>query len=467
MGSFGTMNTAVSGLLAAQRAMDVTSQNVVNSSTPGYSRQKIQQSSVGVTTNATFHTGGTQPVGGVQIDAVVRVRDAFLEATRAAAGGRQEALNAQNLALTGAQRLLTEPGETGLQAGLDTFFNSWHELSLNPSDGAAASTVVQNGVALTGQLQTLGSGVSTQWQETHRRLGDVVERANQAASDLASLNLKIAEASTGTQPYNELMDKRDQAVRTLAELVGGYALPAADGQVTVAVNGITLVHGNVAQTLTLTGAGAIDDALADPPTISWQGIDVPVESGAAAGHVAALRTDLPHLLTSLDDVATSLADAVNTVHATGFTLSGAAGGTFFSGTGARGLTLTSTDTADIAMASAPATVDGSVARQIGDLTSDTISAGVLGGTPGPSARWRDLASGLGARVQGLQTALAVQESVVATTDDAVTAQSGVNLDEEMTGMLMFQRAYQASARVITTIDEMIDTLVNRTGLVGR
>jgi flagellar hook-associated protein 1 FlgK len=70
-------------------------------------------------------------------------------------------------------------------------------------------------------------------------------------------------------------------------------------------------------------------------------------------------------------------------------------------------------------------------------------------------------------VQSLGAAVAVQTSVVAAADDAVNADSGVNLDEEMTGMLMFQRAYQASARVITTVDEMLDTLVNRTGTVGR
>ncbi len=466
MSSFGTLNTAVSGLLAAQRAMDVTSQNVANAATPGYSRQRVQQSSVGVTTNATFHTGTATPLGGVRIDQVIRVRDAFMEATRAAAGGRQAALDAQHTTLRGAQSLIHEPSETGLQAGMDAFFASWHELSLNPSDTAAAATVIQRGLAVTGQLHTVGNGLTAQWQETHQRLEDTVAKTNAAASDLAAVNLKIADVVAGGQPANELMDRRDTLVRTLAELVGGYALPGEDGQITVAVNGITLVHGNTAQQLTLTGASSIDNAVTDPPTIRWAGTAVPVETGAAAGHLATLRTDLPTVLTALDEVATSLADAVNTVHAGGFTLAGVAGGTFFTGTGARDLALTSTDIAQLAIASAPGTVDGSVARRIGDLSSAAASSAVLGG-PGPSERWRTLTTTLGGQVQSLATALSVQESVVNTADDAVASSAGVNLDEEMTGMLMFQRAYQASARVITTVDDMIDTLINRTGTVGR
>ncbi|MFZ0160269.1 MAG: flagellar basal body rod C-terminal domain-containing protein, partial [Kineosporiaceae bacterium] len=160
-------------------------------------------------------------------------------------------------------------------------------------------------------------------------------------------------------------------------------------------------------------------------------------------------------------------DAVNAVHATGFTLAGAAGGPFFGGTGARDLTVVPTSAADLAMTSAAGTVDGAVALRIGDLANDVASAAALGGTPGASARWRDLTTALGTQVQSLGAAIKVQASVVEAADDAVNADSGVNLDEEMTGMLMFQRAYQASARVITTVDEMLDTLVNRTGTVGR
>lgn len=466
MTSFGTLNTGVTGLRAAQRAMDTAGQNITNATTPGYSRQKVQQSSIGAANGATFHTGTDNPIGGVRIDDVVRVRDAFLEATRAAAGSRLSALEAEQSTMSAAQRLLHEPGEAGLQAGMDGFFAAWHELSMNPSDGAAASTVVQNGIDLTDRLHTLANGIDGQWQETRTRLQDTVDKANQATEELARLNWRIADLRSGGQPVNEVMDQRDQLVRRLGELVGGYAVPGPDGQVSLSVNGITLVQGDVAQKLTLGGAQTLDGAPTDPPTVLWAGTAVPIETGAAAGHLATLRTGLPDLMNQVDAVASSMAEAVNAVHATGYTLSGAAGGPFFTGTGARDIALASTSTADIAMASAPNTLDGSVAARIGDLAADPASAAVLGG-PGPSARYRELTSVLGARVQSLGTAQEVQQSVVNSAEDVVAADSGVNLDEEMTGMLMFQRAYQASARVITTVDEMLDTLINRTGTVGR
>ncbi|HEX2807077.1 MAG TPA: flagellar basal body rod C-terminal domain-containing protein, partial [Kineosporiaceae bacterium] len=104
--------------------------------------------------------------------------------------------------------------------------------------------------------------------------------------------------------------------------------------------------------------------------------------------------------------------------------------------------------------------------KIGDLADDVISAAALGG-PGASAQWRDLTTAMGVQLQSLGTAKVGQDAVVAAADDAVTSDSGVNLDEEMTNMMLFQRSYQASARCITTVDDMLDTLINRTGLVGR
>jgi flagellar hook-associated protein 1 FlgK len=467
MSTFGTLNTGISGLLAAQRAMDTASQNVANANTPGYSRQRVQLSSVGAPVAASYHTGSSIPLGGVRVEDVTRVRDAFLEATRAAAGGRQQFLTARESTLSGAELLMSEPGTTGLQAGLDTFYAAWQELSLNPTDSAAGSVVLQTGQAVADQLHAVGSGISARWADSHAELNQVVTQVNRAAANLAELNGRILEGSAVGRPVNELLDQRDTLVRSLADLVGGYAVPGDDGAVSVSVNGITIVAGTQAQTLELSGATDIDNVATDPPTITWAGGPVSVESGAAAGYLAALRTDLPDLLGGLDQVAVALRDAVNSIHTTGFTLDGDPGGDFFAGTGSRDLSIVPTGPDQLAMTSAAGTVDGAVALRIGDLADDVASSAALGGGDGASARWRSLTTDLGTKVQSLRSSQAVQESVVSAADDAVNSDSGVSLDEEMTAIIQFQRAYQASARVITTIDEMLDTLVNRTGAVGR
>lgn len=466
MSTFGSFNTAVTGLAASQRSMDAVGQNIVNANTPGYSRQRVNLAAAGGPTSATFHSGTNEILGGVKVIGVDRIHDVYVEATRAAAGARQQALTTQNSVLTEAQTLLAEPGDTGMQNALDSFYAAWHDLSMSPTNGAAGSVVIQRANAVADQVRDVSTGIGQTWNTARANLQNTVTQANQAAKDLAALNSRIQQASISGNAVNTLKDQRDLLVRTIADLVGGYAVPAQDGTVSVSVNGITVVSGPNAETLTLTGATDITGALTDPPTIRWQSTGVPIESGAAAGYLATLRTDLPSLQSQVDGVATSLRDAVNGVHQSGYQLDGTPGTEFFTGTSASTLRVVPTQPEQIAVASAPGVVDGATALRIGDLSDDARAATALSGQPGPSARWRSLTTSYGVSIQSLQNATKVQDAVVSAADSAVQADSGVNIDEEMTNMLLYQRSYQASARVISTIDSMLDTLINRTGLGG-
>lgn len=467
MSGFSSLNTAVTGLSAAQRALDIAGQNIVNANTPGYSRQRVTLASAGGATTATFFTGNGANFGGVSVEELTRVRDAFLEATRAAAGSKHAALSVQASALTSAQTLLAEPGDTGLQAAIDGFYKSWQDLASSPTNSSNGSVVIQNGQKVVTQLQYIGFGIAAEWDNLHANLVDVVAQANQAAVDLAELNGQIAAGTVAGRPVNEMIDKRDLLVRKLGELVGGVAVPGPDNTVSVTVNGISILSGTTAQRFGLSGSSDLGSALTSPPTIVWGETPVPVESGSAAGLLAALRTDLPNLRASLDGVATSLRDAVNTLFATGSTLAGDPGELFFDGTSATTLMVVPTSPSQLAISVEGGKIDGSIAGKIGDLSIDAYASSVLGGAQSPSSRWRDLTVGLGVQVQSLKNAVTVQESVVAAADDAVQSNAGVSLDEEMTNLLLFQRSFQAASRVITTIDEMMDTLVNRTGTVGR
>ena len=465
---FSTLNTARTGLSAAQRAMDVTGQNVVNANTPGYSRQRVVLASTGGSTGASFFSGKQAAFGGVGVSDVTRIRDAFLEATRAAAGGRQQALTAQTDALSSVENLLSEPGDSGLQTAMSEFFNAWHDVATNPSvdNTAPGAVVIENGKKVASQLHAIAFGLATQWTTTHSALADTVAQANQQAHDLASLNAQIRAGAIAGQPVNELLDTRDQLVRSLADLVGGVATPGEDGMVSVAVGGVTIVSGTMAEELSLQGAPDLATATTDPPTLYWGSTAVPVESGKALGQLAALRTDIPAVKAQVDGIATSLRDAVNTLHTSGFTLSGVAGTDFFTGTDSLTMTVSVTDPKNLAVSAVSGTIDGSVAGKIGDLIDDSAAADVLG-SPGPMAQWRELTTAMGVQLKSLKAAITVQGAVVQASDDALEANAGVSLDEEMTNMILYQRSYQASSRVITTVDEMLDTLINRTGTVGR
>lgn len=467
MTGYSVLSTALSGLAAAQRAMDVTSQNIVNANTPGYSRQLVRQSSVAPSLVANVWTGGNATtVGGVQLDHVVRVRDSFLEANRASAGGAKSALDAQTGALQGVETLITEPSDDGLQSNLDEFYASWGTLANTgggASTSAAGAVVIAKGQAVTAQLNTVATGITNQWNTSLGGLKSTIGAVNDAASQLAALNQQIVSNSDGGDPVNELLDKRDQLVRTLGELAGGVASLQADGTASVAIGGATVVAGNQSVTLSVGGGSGLSDVATDPPTVLANGTVIDPPAGTAAGLLAAVRTDLPQVMTQLDQTAVALRDAVNTVHGSGYTPAGAAAGDFFTGSSALTMSVVPTDASQLGTSSGATTTDSANAQAIANLSEDDDARSVLGGA-GPSEQWRALASGLGSKLQGLTSATAAQKTILDAADAAVQSDAGVNLDEEMTNLLMYQRAYQASTKVITAIDEMMDTLINRTNI---
>jgi flagellar hook-associated protein 1 FlgK len=466
MSGFSSLNTAVSGLAAAQRAMDVTGQNVVNANTPGYSRQRVELKEVGAQSGASRFSGPGSPTGGVEVSTVTRIRGVFVEAAAAAAIGRHSAITTQTGSLSAVQTAFAEPGATGLQAAMDAFYASWHELAANPTNPAAAAVIVQKGKAVADQFRSLDTAIKGQWNFAYDGLKDVVSQVNQAARDLADVNGRIATANAAGLPVNELADQRDLLTRALATHIGGAATIGADGQASVSVSGVALVSGTVTQKFELSGGTIIGDVTAtppNPPVVTWNGVVVPVAAGAAAGQLAVLGSDLPAALTDLDTVAASLASIVNGLHSGGYAANSATPtGDFFTGTTAGTLSVLVVNPADVAVTTLPNKIDGSLAQAVADLADEQRQATALGG-PGPSAQWRTMTTALGVKVQSLQNAATVQESVVAAAEAAVQTDAGVNLDEEMTNLLQFQRSYQAAARVVSTIDEILDTLINRTG----
>jgi flagellar hook-associated protein 1 FlgK len=171
-----------------------------------------------------------------------------------------------------------------------------------------------------------------------------------------------------------------------------------------------------------------------------------------------LTTIIPDLSKALNAVAKALADTVNTAHAAGYSKDGSTGLNFFEGTTAGTIKVAISDPDKVATAAAPGTVDGSVADKL---------AGSVTAANGPDLKYQSMIGALGVAAQGASRRSDIQTTVTEQIDADRASQSGVNLDEEMTNMLMYQRGYEAASRVLTTIDAMLDQLINRTGLVGR
>lgn len=450
MGStFGGINNASTAMGAARYGLDIIQQNISNATTPGYTRQSAQQATVD--TSAAVPSIFTKPagLGGVTISGTARLMDPVLVARARTEQARSALADTTAGQLSKVESLFAEPSDSGLSEQLNDFWNAWGAVSSNPGATAPRTVLLNKAATVASSLNALSTSLAGLMASTTQALNDDVNSANTAATQLATINGQIAIASATGANANALLDQRDSLLTSLSTLVGGVATINVNGTADVLVGGQSLVAG-VTTTALSVGAG---------PLLSVGATPVALGGGSAAAEITAVTTTIPTVQAQLDSVATNLSSTVNAGQSAAFDLNGNPGAAMFSGVGAAGITVAITDPKTIAAAASPGTtLDGTAA-----LTMS--GSGTLAG--GPDALYTTLVAGIGSA-----SALAQQQQ---TTQDAVTnnvlqlqdSVSGVNTDEEVSNMLTYQHAYSAASRVLTTLDSMLDTLINHTGLVGQ
>jgi flagellar hook-associated protein 1 FlgK len=271
----------------------------------------------------------------------------------------------------------------------------------------------------------------------------------------------VAAVQGGGSP-NDLKDQRDVLVQKLGEMAGATVKQGKDGSVDVFLGAAQLVAGRNAGTLAVAGTATTVTPAAAPGTTPAPPAVAVTVGGAAAGLIDGIDNVLPRYTQGLEDVMERLTQDVNEQHTKGSTGTGAAGTALFEVTGKR-LQVLITEPGDIA---ASATPGGTTTGDAGGGNASKLAA-IAGRAGGADVIYRGLVVQLGVEAQTAIRRTDIQSGILAQVDSAREAQSGVNLDEEMTNMLAFQRAYEGAARFVTSVDQMLDTLINRTGLVGR
>ncbi|MGK5115356.1 MULTISPECIES: flagellar hook-associated protein FlgK [unclassified Geodermatophilus] len=467
MSTFSGLNTATTALWAQRRGLDVTGQNIANVNTAGYSRQRVDLQAVGGTPVPAFYSVSSGIGSGVSADQVNRIRDAFLEGRAHAEYGKTAQLTAEANAYGLIEQALREPGDTGIQSQLSDVWAAWGDVANHPTDDAARSQLLQRIGTLVSGFQAARSAMDGQWAQSQENLVALVDEVNAVAGDVAKLNDSILRATLDGKPANELADQRDVLVLQLAESVGATVRPADDGSLTVFVGGVTLVSGATATRLAVEGAREPDALTADgaPRVVTASGGTTLGVGGTAAGQITVLADILPTARQQLDDVASLLATQVNAVHVTGHGVSGSTGLPLFDAAPpATSVTAASIrlnpaiGPDEVAAAQEAGSTDAEIADLIANLRTDPASADAL-------YRKNIVALGVNAAVSSRN--LDIQTVITTNVDAARESVAGVNLDEEMSNMLQFQHAYSAAARMVTAIDESLDVLINRTGVVGR
>jgi flagellar hook-associated protein 1 len=475
MSDFGALNTALSALLSHRRASEVLGQNIANVNTEGYSRQRVDLSSQAGSVVPAVFSRGSGVGDGVKVDGIVRMRDDFLEKRSLTENGNKASLSRQVDMLRRIEMSFPEPIDTGLASQLADYWSAWDDVANTPDGVGARAQLLERATTVVSSFNRAATELTQLRDSANLQISAIVEEVNAQAARIAELNDAVRRATAGGLSANDLSDQRDTLVQRLASLTGATIRDGEFGMVDVILGGSALVRGirfeslEVVTNQTAPPGSASENVAWNQTGLRWTKDQYPVSIGGGELHglMNGINETMPRYLDALNNTARTLADQVNTIHSTGYDLDGNPGSTqFFSYFGnptppappqaatgwAERLQLGFNDPRLVAAAADPASpLDGSVAQLLARQSASPNGA---------DASYRALISTLGVESQTIQRRYDIQHEVALQVDTERKSISGVNLDEEMISLTQTQHAYNAAARVITTIDGMLETLIN-------
>lgn len=472
LGLFGTLSMGARSLSAQRAGVEVAGQNLANVNNPAYARQRVAIAT-SLTINSEVGPQGT----GADAVAIVQMRSAILDNQIQAEASNRGSLSAQQTALqytqaalgtqidrmaSGAEGATAAQGVGGghsLADSMSELFNAFQSLSTNPTSMAERQTLLMKAASVALQFNQLNSRLDNLRGSLNSTLQSETGAANQILGDIAALNQMIttAEATSGGTA-NDLRDTRQARLEDLAKFV---KLDLSNGQgsaINVSVAGVALITDNqVADTLESFDAGGGQVLI----RATTAGTTLALTGGSLQGTIGARDGALTDLQTSVNTLAALLITEVNTVHAAGYGLSGSTGASFFNGTNAADISINGSLVNDPSLVQAAgvsgATGDNQNALALAQLAQTKFA--VFNGQTFNQAYGQTVAA-FGQELSTVNSQLGDQQTIENMLLRQRDSIGGVSLDEEMTDLTRFQKAFSASARLITTVDEMLETIVN-------
>jgi flagellar hook-associated protein 1 FlgK len=483
IGLNGALLMGSQALNAQQIAVQTIGNNISNANTPGYVRQRAT-----LTTLETEGTGG-ELGNGVQVTGIQNLSSSLLDtlvqqslSSQGYADNQandtstvQDALGEQFTAASSSSSSGTTISGSGpIQDAMTNFFGAMQSLAASPTSAAARTTVVQDAQTLASAIGDAYSRLQSTQSQVATDASTLTTQINQLSTSIASLNQQItAVQSASGQPPNDLIDNRQEDIEQLAGLVNITTSTNSNGSVNVALTdnpSVQLVVGDngggagTSQSLSVNYdptsatpltvvASSTGNLGAGVPSEGSLGSDLDVANNVIGSPEADGNTGI---LGSLDTITNALISQVNTQNAAGYDLNGQQGGAIFTGSGAATIAVSSSVVSSpslIAAGNGTGTLDGSNAQAMANLeNSSTIIPA-----------FQSMVSGVGQTVDTANTNQSTQDQITTSLQNQRNSISGVSIDEEMTNLISYQQAYDASARFITTISSLYSTLVNNTG----
>lgn len=442
---------ALSGLNADQGAMAVTTNNVANANTAGYSREQavLEASDPVVVDPLTFGSG-------VTLQNVESIRDPILETQIQQQTQTENQYSTLASALQQTQASFTSTtGDIG--TAISNFFDSVNQLSTDPSDLSLRQNVLTAADNLASSFNTTANTLSQQQTSLNQSVEQTVGQINQLTAQIASLNQQVSSLQNVGESAGTFVDQRQLAIDQLSALVDVSVIPAGNTLTLTTANGTALVTGQQSYQLqTQTTSAGLADVFSNGNDITST-----IVSGQLGGTLQARDQQIPAIQNQLDTLAAGLANSVNAVQVGGYDLNGNAGTDLFTAppagvTGAAaGLSVAITDPSLIAASSDGTAGSNGNAEAMYALNNQTIISGQT-----PTDYYSGIVFNVGNDAANASAEQTASSQILQQLNDQRSSVSGVSLDEEAANMVQYQDAYSASAQVITTINDMMYTVVN-------
>jgi flagellar hook-associated protein 1 FlgK len=452
--------TARDTLLANQLAIDISSANVANVDTPGYTRQNVAMQSTGG-----VNAGGTSTQLSVTIDGIDRIYDRYIESQL---GEQRQNSGYSDTLLQGLnhiQLILDDSQGGGLNDQLNKFWNAWDTLSNNPDGLVERSALVSAAENLSGTIASYKRDLDSVRTEMSSSISDIVSQINNKTSEISDLNAQIAGMAGDKGEKNALLDAQAEALKELRSMINVTSIENADGSINVYLsNGDPLVQGIESHPLRVDmGVNGQVSIYSDNTTHALVPVNASLTSGKLGAYIELQDTMIPAYIRDVNEVAGTLATRVNELHRTGFDAYKNTGLDFFTidadpAKAAATLSVNSAIVADTnrIAASASVTQDGEMASRIAAIRDEM---NMNGNKATLNSFVSDMVGQIGRQVADAKMDNEHQTAMLNNLTNQRESISGVSIDEEMINLIKYQMGYNAAGKLVMTTNDMLETLM--------
>lgn len=473
-GLFNALNAARTSLEVNQKSIEVVGNNISNVNTEGYSRQYTELSPY-----PSLNFGGFFVGQGVKVTDVSRDHDVFIQNQLVDKSSDYGYQSAQSRPLSELEGIVTI-SEDNLASDINQFFDSWQELSASPSDLVLRDIVIQRGELLSTNFNNIMNDLNTVQSNINDTLISKVGDVNSKIAEIADLNERINNIEINGQSANTARDRREALAQDLAKSIGAQSYYTSNGMLSVQLpGGLPLVQGNAAMNFstTTTGSSVTIELNAGGTTRT---LSEKTLGGEFQGLMYLRDTFIPNLENDMDRLAYEISTQINTQHSAGAGLDSVTGRNFFVDPpnlaaapptdpwfdAARGIAVSVTKAEEIAAAEAPA-APGPPTSLIapGDNRNALIIANLdesylIGGIDNFNSYYGKMTARVGIETNQNALSLKGAEDSVVQLENLRDGLVGVSLEEEMINLIQYQRGFESSAKFLTTVDEMMDTMLS-------